>query len=144
MSFFSITQPISTYMPPKRQKAISPASPAPLATPATQVVPETTAPRVLNKRQRTDLPLLRKADLIKDYEEALAKEYSITNTSLGRKHGISPGAAARIIKDKDSILKRVKESPNGSKERKRLYKRNMQPVEEALFCWFLKQRKYGS
>lgn len=131
-------------MPPKRRKAISPAPPESLATPAIQVAPETTTPRVLSKRHRTDLPLSRKAELIRDYQEALAKKYTITNTSLSRKYGISPGAAARIIKDKDSILKRVEESPSGSKERKRLYKRNMQPVEEALFCWYLKQRKYGS
>ncbi|KAF8928686.1 hypothetical protein BGZ47_001480, partial [Haplosporangium gracile] len=75
-----------------------------------------------------------------DYEEVLAKDYTITNTRLGKKYGISSDAAVRIIKEKDSILRHIEESPNGSKERKRLYKRNMQPVEEALFRWFLKQR----
>lgn len=140
LSFISST----SSMPPRRQTTTSPAPPEPFAAPAAQVVQETTAPHATNKRKRTELTISLKAEIIKHYEDAKEKGYKITFRSIGKTFGISSGAVSKIIQNKDAVLKRNEDSPEGSNERKRLYKRNMQPVEDALFRWFLKQREYGN
>ncbi|KAG9061828.1 hypothetical protein KI688_006979 [Linnemannia hyalina] len=89
---------------------------------------------------KKNLPLARKAYLIKEYDDLQSKNVKVTNKSLADKYSVSPTTVSTILKLRDGILTFKEQATEEANKRTKLYKRNMLPVEDALMGWFRKQR----
>ncbi|KAG0352085.1 hypothetical protein BGX24_007686, partial [Mortierella sp. AD032] len=92
---------------------------------------------------KKNLPLSRKADLIKEYDDLQSRNLKVTNQSLAIKYDVSPTTVSTILSRRDRILAFEEQAPEEANKRTKLYKRNMLPVEDALMAWFRKQRDQG-